>query len=310
MDLAGFDLNLLRVFAAVMRERSVSRAGEQIGMSQPAVSAALNRLRHALDDQLFVRQGHEMRPTPRAEDLEGPVLAALEQLETALLGRRGFDPARAERTFTLLGSDYVSLLLMPALARRMIEAAPGVRLRCLDSGRADVARMLQEDAADLVLEGPTDLPDWAGRASLFQEPFAVIAREELRSPQAPAFGARPVFPLDRFCELPHALRTIEGGMTGATDAALAQIGRRRRVVLALAHFYAVLLAVAEGGLIAMVPQAFAEAFAPSLRLAVYAPPLDIPPTDVSLYWHSRHERNPAHQWLRAEVLRLARRPRP
>lgn len=301
MDLPGFDLNLLRVFAALMRERSVTRAGEQIGLSQPAVSAALNRLRHLLDDQLFVRRGNDMVPTPRAEDLSGPVQAALGQLEAALQGRRGFDPASAERTYTLLGGDYFSMLLMPALSRRIRQAAPGVRLRLLDGGWGDAERMLQEDALDLVLEGPLDLPGWVSRETLFRSEFVIVARRD--DPELAAEGVRPGdrFPLELFCATPHALRTLQGGLTSFTDAALAEIGRSRRVVLAVPHFQGVLLTVAQGGVIAAVPRRFAEAFAPALGLSLYRPPIAMPEPEIQMYWHSRHDRNPAHRWLRTQV---------
>src|SRR5215469_3358022 len=103
MNIAGFDLNLLKVFDALFRERSVTRAGERVGLSQPAVSAALNRLRHATKDQLFIRQGNEMVPTPRAEMLSAPIREALEHFEKALMREQCFDAANAEHTFTLLG---------------------------------------------------------------------------------------------------------------------------------------------------------------------------------------------------------------
>jgi len=143
MSLNALDLNLLRVFDALMRERSVTRAGERIGLSQPAVSAALNRLRHLVGDQLFVRRGNDMVPTPRAEDLAAPVRSALAEIEKAFMGGARFDPATAERTFTFMGADYFSMRLMPELARRMAVAAPGIVLRLLDSARGDVDRLLQ-----------------------------------------------------------------------------------------------------------------------------------------------------------------------
>lgn len=305
-DLTGFDLNLLRVFAVLMRERSVTRAGEQIGMSQPAVSAALARLRHALDDQLFVRRGNEMVPTPRAEDLSGIVQDALGTLEAALQGRREFDPARAERTYTLLGSDYFSLLLMPALAERLAERAPGVRLRLLDFGQAPVERLLQDDAVDLVLEGELGLPDWVSREPMFRSRFCVVARADLPSLAARGLGCGAMFPMELFCALPHALRTIEGGMSGYSDVALARAGRARRVTLAVPHFHGVLLAVARGSLIGVVPRSFAEAFAPALGLGLYEPPLELPEPEICMHWHSRHDRSPAHRWLRRQVLEALR----
>jgi DNA-binding transcriptional LysR family regulator len=303
-DLTGFDLNLLRVFAAVMRERSATRAGERIGLSQPAVSAALGRLRWALGDQLFVRRGNEMVPTPRAEDLIGPVTEALDHLERALQGRRDFDPARAERSWTLLGADFFSLLLMPALAEQFARCAPAMRLRLLDSGRAAIDRMLQDDAVDLVLEAPLDLPEWVASEPLFHARFCVVARADLPALAALGVAAGDAFPLDSFCELPHALRSMDGALTGLTDDALAAVGRARRVTLSVPHFQAVLLAAARGGTIGVVPRSFAEVFGPPLGLALFEPPVPLPAHEIRMYWHSRHDRTPAHRWLRRQVVEV------
>jgi DNA-binding transcriptional LysR family regulator len=305
MNFAAFDLNLLRTFDALMRERSVTRAGEAVGLSQPAVSAALNRLRHLLDDQLFIRRGNDMVPTPRAEALAGAVRDALTSLEIALIGDRRFDPAAAERTFTLLGADFFSTQLMPELAERMAAKAPRASLRLLDSARGDVVRLLQEDAIDAALERPLDVPDWVSTELLFPSPFAIIASKHHPS-ITPGNAGNRVLSLDLLCELPHAIRSIDGSMHGYLDYALAELGRRRRVVLALPHFQGVALAVARGRLIAAVPVQFARAVAPALDLSIYDPPFPVPVPEIKLYWHSRHDKNPAHQWLRQEILDAVR----
>jgi len=303
MDLTGFDLNLLRVFVALWRERSATRAGDQIAMSQPAVSAALNRLRHALDDQLFVRRGNAMVPTPRAEELAEPVQEALRQLQEALQIKRPFDPQRLQRTWTLVGADFFSMLLMPPLGERLTAQAPGMRLRLLDSGRGDVGRMLLDDVADVVLEAPIDLPrESISRMSLFRSDFTVVARADHPRLLAQGVSAGDAMPIELFCELPHVLRTIDGDMTGYTDTALAKRGRSRRVVLALPHFYAVILAVARGSLIAVVPQRFAGIFAPSLSVNLYRVPIEVPAPEIQMYWHSRHDKSPAHRWLREQIV--------
>ncbi len=306
VNMASFDLNLLRAFDALIRERSVTRAGERIGLSQPAVSAALARLRQALDDQLLIRQGNEMVPTPRALDLAAPLREALAQIERTLGAVLGFDPSRAERAFTLLGADFFSTLLMPGLAERVATAAPGVTLRFLDSSRGDVDRLLAEDVIDLALERPLEVPDWIARNLLFSSPFVIIAARE--HPAIAAAGIRPgeALPLDLFCALPHALRSIDGSMSGWVDQTLAVTGRQRRVVLALPHFFAIGRAVAQGRVIAAVPVQFARATAEDLRLAVYELPFPVPAPDVQLYWHRRREADPGHAWLRGLVLEAAR----
>lgn len=166
MNFNALDLNLMRVFDALMRERSVTRAGDRIGLSQPAVSAALSRLRHVFNDNLFVRQGNEMLPTPQALELGERARLALAEIEGMIRSVRGLELTELDRTYTLLGADFFSMLLMPQLARKVHEQAPNVRLRLLDSARGDVARLLQENAVDMALERPLELPDWLSSAAV------------------------------------------------------------------------------------------------------------------------------------------------
>ena len=303
MNFAAFDLNLLRVFDALMRERSVSRAGEQIGLSQPAVSAALGRLRDLLGDRLFVRQGNDMCPTPRAETLAPGIRDALASLELLLGEGRQFDPKAQDRTFTLLGGDFFSTMVMPNLASRVAGQSGRIALRFLDSARGDVERLLKDDVIDVALERPLDVPEWIDTAHLFYSPFKIIVAKN-----NPAIGGLPSdvpLPLDVFCDLPWAIRSIDGSTSGMVDEALATIGRRRRVILAVPHFYGLIHCVANGGLAAAVPQQMTDG--PGAEdLLVFDPPFSIPVPEIKLYWHQRHTRNPAHRWLRQQVLEVCR----
>lgn len=305
MNFAGFDLNLLRVFDALMRERSATRAGAMIGLSQPAVSNALNRLRHAFKDELFIRRGNDMVPTPRAESISEHVRNALAQLEQAVVGDAVFDPATAERVFTLMGADFFSIHLMPTLSATLARVAPRCALRLLDSASGDVERLLRDNAIDLALERPLEMPDWVSRQLLFRSPFKIIAARRHKAIRAARLRDGSKLPLELFCSLPHAIRSIDGSMGGLVDDPLRKVGASRRVVLALPHFHGVVLAVAQGHLIAAVPSQLAHAVAKDLDLAVFAPPVDVPVPDVQLYWHKRHDRHPAHRWLRSEVLSAA-----
>jgi DNA-binding transcriptional LysR family regulator len=170
VNFAAFDLNLLRVFDALMRERSVTRAGERVGLSQPAVSAALNRLRHSLSDQLFVRLGNEMVPTPRAEGIAEAVREALANIERAISSQDRFDPATARQTYSLRGADFFSMRLMPDLSEAIAAEAPGIRLRFLDSGHGDLAQLLQEGVIDVALDRPLEVPTWVSWTLLFPAP--------------------------------------------------------------------------------------------------------------------------------------------
>lgn len=306
MGLNSLDLNLVRVLDALLRERSVTRAGERLGLSQPAVSAALARLRNILNDQLFVRSGNDMLPTPRAEGLAVAVRSALSVIERAFETGGPVDPRTLDRTCTLLGADFFSMLLMPRLSACLAEEAPGVRVRLVDSALGDVARLLKDDAIDAALERPLDLPDWVSSAFLFRSPFAIIAsrRNSRLAPLDLPPGA-PV-PMDLFCALPHAIRSIDGSMSGFTDDALGEAGAARRVTLALPHFQGVALAVAESDLVASVPCQFAEFAARDLKLALYRPPIAIPVPEIRMYWHARHDDAREHAWMRSRILDLVR----
>lgn len=306
MNFAAFDLNLLRVLDALMRERSVTRAGALVGLSQPAVSAALNRLRHALNDELFVRRGNDMVPTPRAEALAEHVRDALAQMEQAVAGDSAFDPKSASRIFTLMGADFLSTHVMPDLSAQLAELAPGCGLRFLDSATGDVERLLRDNAIDAALERPLQMPDWVSQELLFRSPFAVIAARRHKEIRAAKIKPGSKLPLALFCALPHAIRSIDGSMSGMVDDALRKAGAARRMVLALPHFHGIALAVARGHVIAAVPVQFAEAVADELDLVMFKPPIEVPVPDVRIYWHKRHDRHPAHRWLRGQIHAAAR----
>ena len=300
MNLNSLDLNLIRVFDALMQERSVTRAGERIGLSQPAVSAALARLRYSLGDQLFVRRGNEMIPTPRAEELGALARSALVQVERMLQAGRQLDLGRLERTFTLMGADFFSTLFLPTLAETVSCLAPGVKLRLLDSARGDVDRLLQDDAIDMALERPLEVAETISHLRLFLSPFVIIAAANNPALQDVPEGS--AIPLELFCKLPHVLRSIDGTMSGMVDEALAKLGQQRRVSLAVPHFHAVALAVSQGKQLAAVPVQFASAVKQTLRLRVFEPPFPIPAPEIKLYWHARHDGEAAHQWLRHQVV--------
>ena len=302
MNFASFDLNLLRVFDALMRERSVTRAGELIGLSQPAVSNALSRLRHHFADELFVRRGHDMVPTPRAETLAETIQKALSEIEGAVAEGETFRPEELERVFTLGGADFFSMLLMPRLHARVFQVAPGMTLRMIENATGDVETMLRDSVIDMALEiDQQGHADWVSSAPLMQSTFLVVAARD--HPAIREAGVTPgdALPLDLFCDLPHALRSVDGSLSGVVDAALAKAGRKRRVALALPHFHAVAVAVSGSELIATLPNQTAKDAALGLGLAVYRPPVDVPPQKLRLYWHRRHDRLPAHRWLRAQI---------
>jgi len=303
VNLNSLDLNLIRVLDAMLAERSVTRAGERIGLSQPAVSAALNRLRHALNDQLFVRNGNDMVPTPRAESLREPVKIALNTISNAFWCAEPFAPEKLERTFCLLSADFFSTLFFPHFAAQILRQAPLARIKLIDSASGDVTRLLSDGVIDIALERPLEVPDWIAHELLFVSPFVVIARRD--HPALRRHGIEPgeTIPLELFCNISHAIRSIDGSMSGFTDDALAAIGRSRKVALAVPHFHAVALAVARTDLVACLPSQFADATAQTLGLNIYQPPITITVPEISMYWHKRHADSAEHHWLRDQIVR-------
>jgi DNA-binding transcriptional LysR family regulator len=301
MNFGALDLNLLRVLDALMRERSVTKAGERIGLSQPAVSNALTRLRKIIGDQLFVRRGNDMLPTPRAEALAGAIRSALGQMEEALSADGRFDPAAAERTFTIEGSDIISTLVIPPLAERIAAVAPGIRLRVFDGGAGNMLQLLRDDVIDLSFTLSSAMPEWISRQRVYATQFAIVASAKNADIRAAGIKPGQSLPLKLFCSLPHAIKSTDGTMGGVLDDALQKAGQKRRVVLALPHFYAVAVAVERGRLIAALPLVFAKAIAKERGLVMYKPPVPVEAGELYMYWHKRYDQNPASSWLRQQV---------
>jgi DNA-binding transcriptional LysR family regulator len=301
VNFAALDLNLLRVFNAMMIERSTVRAGERVGLSQPAVSSALGRLRQILHDELFIRDGNRMVPTTKALALQDPIKAALQQIEDALSTALGFDPAIADRNFVIAGSDYVSTFLMPQLARTAALEAPRVTLQMLDFPPSQVFSLLSEGRVDVAVERGMDPPDWICQETLFRSFVVCIARKGhpvlARSGVAP--GAR--IPPDVYCAIPQVILSTDGSKAGSMQEALARLGLSRHVAMTVPHFQAVALAAAGGDLLGNVPVQFARYSARLLDLDLYLPPVTPPIVEMRSYWHRRAEQDPALDWLRKKI---------
>jgi DNA-binding transcriptional LysR family regulator len=230
------------------------------------------------------------------------VREALAQVEQALYGDAQFNPARDDRIFTLLGADFFATLLMPDLAERIAAQAPRIALRMIDSASGDVERLLRENVIDVALERPLEMPEWISRKLLFRSPFAIIAARDHKDIRKAGVKPGTPLPLPLFCALPHAIRSIDGSMTGMVDDALRKVGAERWVKLALPNFQGIARAVSRGRLIAAVPIQFATAVAKDLGVAVYKPPVEVPAPEIRMYWHKRHDHNPAHRWLRDQIV--------
>lgn len=292
MDVAGFDLNLLKAFDALYAERHVTRAGQRIGLSQSAMSGALTRLREVFADELFVRSSTGMQPTPCADNLAGPISAAL-RLMRSVLQEDGFNPASADHVVTIAMTDYAAFVLLPLLLARLAVAAPRLDMRVRGIfGKDEVVDLLDSGEANMAISVPVDASDRILTRLLLHEGFACIAR-----PGHPAFAEGAG--VEAFAAASHLLVSPEGDRTGLVDRKLAALGLERRVVLSLPQFLVAPFVIAETDLVATLAARVARRFAAAnLGVVVHEPPIALSEWPLTMMWHRRVDDHPATVWLR------------
>jgi DNA-binding transcriptional LysR family regulator len=303
MHIGAIDLNLLVALDALLVERNVTRAAKRVGITQPAMSHALARLRTLLDDDILVRSKSGMLPTARARALEEPIRRALREIEEALRARPVFDPRTAERTFAIATSDYGELVVLPPLLERLAREAPRIDLR-VHAVPEDWSTPLEEGVYDLVLvPNAGDTPAGIVRQKLFDETFVCVLRKG-----HPA--ARRGLDLQTFVELPHVLIAPSGRLGGIVDEALAQRSLTRRIALTVPHFLVAPLVIASSDLLLTLAERVARTFAKMAPLEIRQPPLAVRGFAMYQSWHERRRGDPAHAWLRNLVAEVsATRPR-
>jgi DNA-binding transcriptional LysR family regulator len=306
----ALDLNLLRVFDALIEERSVTRAGERLGLSQSAISHALNRLRYVLQDELFVRVADGMRPTTRAAEIAPRLREGLLQLQLALAPTE-FVPEQTERRFTITCGEYVGTVLMPGFIARIRAQAPNAELRIRPSNMG-VTEALLAGRVDLAIGSFRRVPEPFVCEPLFQE-----SRVWVLSADHPAAGEE--LTLERLASLSHLIisatgedehavdgfvsdhgleRLVTRSEVGLLQGALAARGLRRVVGLTTPHFPAALAVVSRSDMAAPLPRRLAQAFAGQYRLKLFEPPYPSPPFDIMGLWRRDHGDEPAIAWLR------------
>jgi DNA-binding transcriptional LysR family regulator len=297
----GGHLALLPALMLLLEERSVTRAAERAGMSQPAMSRVLARLRRLLGDELLVRGPAGSSPTPRAQALAEALPAALDEVARAIRPPR-FDPATAEARFTIATVDYIALVLLPEVVARVRREAPGIALDIRTAGGVDFPEALGQGAADLLIGAQNDFDRLGAnyRQRLFDEDYACVMSRL-------AAGSRKRITLDDYLAMPHALVTITGRGGGVIDAALERAGRARRIALRIQNFLAAPWIVAGTDLAVILPRRLAGHIAKPAGLAVFDLPVDLGTLTISQVWHARRHRDPAHAWLREVVAGAARR---
>lgn len=298
MHLKDLDLNLLRVLAALYDEGQTTRAAKRLSLSQPAISHALAKLRQALGDDLFVREGNRMQPTPFAESIREPVRRILDIVATEIAHERDFEPLKTTRRFTISTSDIGELVFLPTLLRTLAEDAPSATLRCLTLPPAELEQAMAEGSVDLALGY---FPDFVGRAflqqKLFEHRFACLVRRD-----HPRIG--DTISMEQFLAADHAVVSQKGRSQEIFEQRLSELGLTRRVLLESPHFMSAPLMVAYSDMITTVPRAVARAYARMAPLKLLEPPLEIPAIELKQFWHLRHHKDPSVHWLRATIARL------
>ena len=282
---------------ALLEEANVTRAARRLGVSQPAVSHSLRRLRDLLGDPLLVRTKQGMAATPRALELRPAVRAALEAAEVVLRAAPAFDPASATRTFTVSMADQASFLVLPALADRVARDAPGIRLDVRAAPLDNVA-----DTLDLAVGVFTDEPANVHEEALWHETFVCVVRKG-------SAAARGAFDRKRYLALPHLLVAPRGTPGSLLDDALARTGERRQIALRVPHFLVAPHVIAATELVWTAPASIARAFADQLPLVIREPPLRLSGFTVKMRWHARLHGDPGLAWLRDLLRELAPRAR-
>jgi DNA-binding transcriptional LysR family regulator len=291
------DLNLLRAFDAVLQERSVTAAAARLGLTQPAVSNALARLRALFGDPLFVRTPSGMDATPFARELGEPVRQALALLESALAHGPGFDPAVSTRAFRFYMSDIGQVEFLPPLVERVQRVAPGLRLEAVGLEVEDIGDALGAGTLDLAVGFLPGLGPPVRRRHLFRDPYLCLMRAD-----HPRIGKK--LTRKKFLEASHALVPYRGGGHRVIEEALERAGVARRIALRVAHFTVVPMVLERTDLILILPARVARVYERQGNLKCLPPPVTIPPADVGVHWHERFDADPGNRWLREQVLDL------
>ncbi|MCB1505256.1 MAG: LysR family transcriptional regulator [Hyphomicrobiaceae bacterium] len=293
MDIKSSDLGLLVALDALLSERNVTRASERLNISQPAMSAQLSRLRDLFDDPLLVQSGRQMVPTARADALRDPLHRSLRELSQMVRESQPFDPGTTSRTFRIIGTDYLHMLVTLPLIRHLAAHAPHVQIVLLPFNASTAWRQLEDLGADLVVVWRQLTPLESKASPLFKDRLCLVQRKG-----HPRGKNRPT--VDEICEYPHAIIAPEAGaLWGVIDEELKNLGRSRRVMASMPTFLTVPLLIAQSDMLAAIPKRLASINSDSLdSFDLPFPHMDF---EMLLSWHPRMQADPGHQWLRKKI---------
>lgn len=292
------DLNLLRVFQAIAEERSLTRAGERLHLSQPAVSHALTRLREVFKDPLFIRGNPGMRPTPCAVELAKPISRALQAIQDALSHGELFDPKLSTRTFKVSMSDAAVMFFVPALCAHLHSHAPGLRVHVQQVPLAAMEEALRTGQLDFVLGNLPALKPLTQHAILFLESYVCMTRKRKGLPR------RRRLEVDELQMMSHVLVQSTEGSHRQLDDSYRANGMDRQVRLSIPHYSALPQILGQSDLAAIVPLRIAKLFNVDQRFAIYQLPIPVPDVEVTLHWHENYEKDLGSLWMREAIINL------
>jgi DNA-binding transcriptional LysR family regulator len=299
MRFERLDLNLLVALDALIEDRNVSMAARRLYLSQPALTGALNRLRDFFGDDLLIPSGRQMMLTPKAEELRGPVREALMLIRTKITTPVAFDPASAERQFTIAPNSYVELALAPRIVARLGAVAPGIRLRLMPFGTDLAETGVISGTTALVLGRIVSPPDNLVVQHLMDEGLACVVRAD-----HPEIGDS--ISREQFERMRHVNVLPPGRLRAGLFQAFQQQGVAREVAVSVTHFLAVPEMVAVTDYCATLPNLICRRLAGDPRLKILPAPVDLGTFPVEMAWHVRYRHDPAHRWLRALIADVAK----
>ena len=292
MNLQKVDLNLFIVFDAIYTEANLTRAGQIVGITQPAVSNALARLRETFNDPLFVRTAQGMVPTPMAQNIIGPVRNALQLLRVSVQESRIFNPREANKTFRVSMTDLTEAVLFPPLFQRLRRLAPNVKIESMLARRRETTKELAAGRLDFAMDAPLNTDPQVRHVKLLEDSCAMRRGHPL---------AKEKLSLDEYLSLSHVHISSRRNGLGMVDLALGKMGLQRRIDLRSQHYMMATQVIRQTDMAVTVPERFAHRH----DLHQAALPVEIPPLETHIYWHESTDQDPANRWMREQLIEIA-----
>ena len=295
MDLKDIDLNLLVIFQQLLQERRVSAVAANLGLTQPTISNALNRLRQQLNDDLFLRTSTGMEPTAYAMQLAEPIGYALSSIHETLNQRTRFDPASSQRKFIVGMNDIGEIYFLPKLMELLSEIAPGISISTIRTTGANLAEDMEAGRIDIAIGWLPHLKAGFFQRRLFVQEYVCMYR------RGHALDRDSPLSKEDFEAAEHVVVSAAGTGHATVDGSIERLGIKRNAVLIVPHFVAVGHILSATNMIATVPERFARQCIEPFNLRYAAVPLKLPEIGINLFWHSRFHKESGNQWLRGLI---------